>query len=93
LISSGMVQSRDRKPASTWAMARPIFDATRATAMVLFTSPATTTTSGFSRASTGSISTITLAVCCAWEPLPTPRCASGSGIPRSWKKTSDIFPS
>ena len=88
-----MVQSRERRPASTWAMARPIFAATSATAMVLFTSPATTTTSGFSRASTGSISTITFAVCCACEPEPTPRCTSGSGIPRSRKNTSDIFAS
>ena len=75
------------------AIGMPIFAATRATARVLFTSPATTTTSGLSRARTGSTSIITLAVCCACEPLPTPRCTSACGIPRSWKNTSDIFTS
>jgi len=91
LTSSGIRQSHDRNPASMCATATPSFAATSATATVELTSPATTTTSGFSRRITGSTSTMIFAVCCACDPLPAPRCASGAGIPRSWKKTSDIL--
>ena len=46
LISSGIVRSQLRNPASTWAMRMPIFAATSAAATVEFTSPYTITQSG-----------------------------------------------
>src|SRR5689334_15277159 len=46
LISSGMVRSNDRSPASTWATGMPRFTATSAHAIVELTSPTTTTPRG-----------------------------------------------
>ena len=46
LISSGMVQSSERSPASRWATGTPSLAAASAQASVEFTSPATTTRSG-----------------------------------------------
>ena len=46
LTSSGMLQSNERRPASTWATAMPSLDAASAQASVELTSPATTTDSG-----------------------------------------------
>ena len=46
LISSGIVQSPDRNPASRWTTGIPSFDAASAQASVELTSPATTTTAG-----------------------------------------------
>jgi hypothetical protein len=46
VISSGMGQSRDRRPASTWAIEMPSLAAASAQATVELTSPATTTRSG-----------------------------------------------
>ena len=46
LISSGMVRSPLRSPASTWASGMPSFTAVRAAASVELTSPTTTTQSG-----------------------------------------------
>ena len=46
LISSGIVQSAERRPASTCATGMPSFEAASAQARVEFTSPATTTRSG-----------------------------------------------
>ena len=46
LISSGIVRSKLRRPASTWPTGMPSFAATSAAASVEFTSPGTSTTSG-----------------------------------------------
>ena len=77
LTSSGMAQSLLRRPASTWAMRQEIrsrsLDATSAQASVEFTSPTTTIQSGRISSSTGSKASMTLAVCLACEPDPTPR--------------------
>ena len=90
LISSGIVRSKLRRPDSTWATAIPIFAAVSAAARVELTSPGTTTRSGRSAASTGSSRSIVRAVCWAWLPEPTSSMWSGSGMPSSSKKTSDI---
>ena len=93
LISSGIDMSKDRRPASTWATFVPSFFAGSAHPMVEFTSPTTTTQSGFSWRRYFSKATMILAVCSAWDPEPTSRCRSGSGISSSRKKTSDMFSS
>ncbi len=90
LISSGIVRSKDRSPASTCATLMPHFEAVSAPASVELTSPTTTTRSGRTSPSTGSSPVITRAVCSAWVPDPTASENSGSGMPRSRKKTSDI---
>ena len=46
LISSGIVRSKLRRPASTWATGTPSLTAVRAQAIVELTSPTTTTASG-----------------------------------------------
>ena len=46
LISSGMVRSKLRRPASTWATGMPSFTAVIVAATVEFTSPTTTTADG-----------------------------------------------
>src|ERR1700704_5866197 len=72
LISSGIDRSNDRSPASTWAMAGRLFpasfDATSAHAKVEFTSPTTSSASGFSSTSTGSNRRMISAVCLACDP-------------------------
>ncbi len=72
LISSGIVRSKERRPASTWPIGMSSFDAVSAAAAVEFTSPGTSTTSGSASSSTGSSRSITRAVCCACDPDPTP---------------------
>ena len=90
LISSGMVRSKLRRPASTWATRVPSLAQTSVHASVEFTSPTTTTQSGFSARQTGSKASITRAVWTAWEPEPTPRLTSGRGTSSSSKNTDDI---
>ena len=77
LISSGMVRSRERRPASTWATRTPSLAHTRAQATVELTSPTTTTQSGCHSRTTGSKAIMTRAVCAACDPLPTSRKRSG----------------
>ncbi len=79
LISSGIVRSNERRPASTWATRTPSFAATRVQAIVEFTSPTTTSQSGAKACSTGSKRSITCAVWAAWLPEPTSRFSSGGG--------------
>ena len=90
LISSGMFQSRDRNPASTWATGMPNFTAAIAQAIVELTSPTTTTASISRFWRYASKATMTPAVCSAWLPEPMSRLTSGSGMPRSRKKPPDI---
>ncbi len=73
LISSGIVRSSLRRPASTWATGISSFAATSDAASVEFTSPTTTTRSGRSVVQTFSNSIITRAVCTACDADPTPR--------------------
>ena len=65
LISSGIVRSKLRRPASTWTTGMPSFTAVRVAASVEFTSPTTSTASGRDAVSTGSRRRITSAVCTA----------------------------
>ncbi len=90
-ISSGMLRSKLRSPASRWANWTPSFTATSATASVEFTSPGTITRSGRSSSMTGSILSITRAVWTAWVPEPTLRTYSGEGMPSSSLKIADII--
>ena len=90
LISSGMVRSNERSPASTWATRAPSFEATSVQAMVEFTSPTTTTQSGAKAVSTGSNRIMIWAVCPAWLPEPTSRLSSGGAISSSSKNTCDM---
>ena len=62
LISSGIVRSKLRRPASTWATGTPSLTAVRAQAIVELTSPTTTTASGRCSSTTGSNRFITSAV-------------------------------
>jgi hypothetical protein len=71
LVSSGMVRSNERRPASMWPMGIWSFAATSAAASVELTSPGTSTTSGETSSRIGSRRSITRAVCCACEPEPT----------------------
>ena len=59
----------------------------RVQAMVEFTSPTTTTQSGFSARQIGSNRFMTSAVWTAWEPEPTSRLKRGAGMPSSSKNT------
>ena len=72
LISSGIVQSPDRRPASRWTIGIPSFDAASAQASVEFTSPATTTTAGRLDIRISSNAIRTLPVCSPCVPEPTP---------------------
>ena len=72
LISSGIVRSNERRPASTWPIGMRSLAAVSAAASVEFTSPGTSTTSGSASSSTGSSRSMTAAVCCACDPEPTP---------------------
>jgi hypothetical protein len=93
LISSGIVRSNDRSPASTCAHGRHSFAATSAPASVEFTSPTTTSMSGLRACTTFSSSIRIFPVCSACDPDPTPRSTSGAGSPSSSKNTADIFAS
>jgi hypothetical protein len=90
LISSGIVRSPLRRPASTWATRIPSLLATSAAAAVEFTSPYTTTQFGRSASRTGSIRSMMRAVCTACDADPTSRLTSGAGMPRSRKNEADI---
>ena len=97
LISSGMLRSKERRPASTCATSgrkRPgplgILAVTRAEARVELTSPTTITMSGFSRSTTSSNFFIISAVWHACDPEPTPRWTFGVGRSRSRKKEPDM---
>ncbi len=72
-VSSGIVRSKLRSPASTCATGTSSFAATSEHASVEFTSPTTATRSGRSRSTTPSKAVMILAVCAACEPEPTPR--------------------
>ena len=69
----------------------PSLTATRATASVELTSPGTITRSGRSASITGSIRSMTRAVCTACDAEPTPSTWSGSGTPSSSRKMPDII--
>src|SRR5258708_20996162 len=97
LISSGIDRSKDRNPASTCAIigrepveSNEILEGTKAQPIVEFTSPTTTTTSGFSAKTTPSNFFIISAVCAACDPEPTPKSTSDSGRFTSLKKDPDI---
>ena len=68
----------------------PSLTATSVAASVELTSPGTITRSGRSASSTGSMRSITRAVCTAWLAEPTPSMWSGAGTPSSSRKMSDI---
>jgi len=91
LISSGMVRSKERSPASTWPTGTSNLAQTKAAATVELTSPYTSTRSGFRSRMTGSKLRMISAVCQAWLPEPTSRLTSGSGISSCEKNTSDMF--
>ena len=93
LISSGIERSKLRSPASTCATRTPSFTATSAQAIVLFTSPTTTTQSGRCSRTTGSNRFMISAVCTAWLAEPTSRLICGSGIPSCRKNSSLMFAS
>ena len=88
--SSGIDRSNERSPASTCPTGIPHFAATSAQATVELTSPTTSTASTSVDESHSSNATITPAVWTAWLPDPTPRLATGSGMPSDSKKLSDI---
>ncbi len=90
LTSSGMLQSNERRPASTWAIAMPSLEAASAHASVELTSPATTTASGRMSSRTFSNAESTLAVCTPCVPEPTPRKTSTWGKLRSASTSSDM---
>jgi hypothetical protein len=90
LISSGMVRSPLRRPASTCAMGTPRRTAVRAAATVEVTSPTTTTQSGFRSSSTGSSRRMTSAVWPTAVSARASRFTSGAGISRLAKNDSDI---
>ena len=74
--------SQTRKPIKVQVDVPEIsFTATVPHAMVLLTSPTTSTASGRCSRRTGSKAFMMSAVCAACEPLPTSRLRSGSGIP------------
>ena len=71
LISSGIVSSKERSPASTWPTGMCNLLATSAPASTAFVSPCTSRISGFSSKRTSSIPSIILPVCFPCEPDPT----------------------
>ena len=70
LISSGIVSSKLRRPASTWAIGSPVFDATSAAATVELTSPYTIASAGSSAAKAPSRATMIAAVWTACDARP-----------------------
>ena len=90
LISSGIVLSNERSPASTWASGTPSFAPASAAPTVEFTSPYSTVSAGGFAWYSRSMPTSTSAVCEACVPEPTPRFTSGFGSPSWTKNTSDI---
>ena len=78
LISSGIVRSHERRPASMWPTGMFSFDAVSAAASVELTSPGTSTMSGLTSFSSGSSRSITRAVWTACVPEPTSRWWSGA---------------
>ena len=90
LISSGIVLSNERSPASTCASGTPSFAPASAAPIVEFTSPYRTASDGEFSRNSRSMPTSTSAVCVACVPDPTPRLTSGLGSPSWTKNTSDI---
>ena len=90
LISSGMVSSKLRSPASTCASGTPSLAPASDAPIVEFTSPYTTASAGGVRVNSSSMPTMTSAVCLACVPDPTPRLTSGRGRPSCTKKISDM---
>ena len=82
--SSGISQSRERRPDSMWATATRSLVAASAAARVELTSPATSTRSAGCSSRSASMPVSAAAVCSAWVPEPTPRLASGSRI---WRRS------
>ena len=73
LISSGIVRSKLRRPASTWATFTPSFTAASAQPTVLLTSPNTTKPSGLFLSKCSSYRSRMRAVCAPCDPDPTSR--------------------
>ena len=90
LISSGMLRSKLRSPASTWTTGIRFLLATRLQASVELTSPTTITQLGSTSSSTGSKRRMISAVCTACVPEPTSRFKSGAGNSRSANSRSFI---
>ena len=91
LCSSGIDQSKLRRPDSTWQTGIWSFAAASAPASVELTSPGTTTMSGFSSRKTCSSSISARAVCAPCKPEPTSSWKWGVGSGSSAKKTSLTF--
>ena len=91
LISSGIVSSKLRRPASTWATGRTELGRhERRRHRRVDVAVDDDERRPESAANVRSRATMSAAVWPAWVPDPTPRLMSGSGRPRSRKKTSDI---
>ncbi len=88
LCSSGIDQSKLRRPASRWQTGMPSFTAASAPASVEFTSPGTTTRSGFSSTNASSSPASARAVCAPCAPEPTSSWTWGRGRGSSSKNTS-----
>ena len=91
LISSGIVRSQLRMPASTCATCVCSFLATIAQAIVEVTSPTTITKSAGCAISSFSNAIMICAVSSACVPPPQPKLISGAGIANSSKNVSDMF--
>ena len=92
-ISSGIFQSKLRKPDSTWPIGTPNFAAANEHAIVELTSPKTIIILGWSSTRTFSYNDNIFPVCSPWDPLPTSKLISGFFIPSSWINIFDIFSS
>ncbi len=93
LISSGMLRSPLRSPASTCMTGMSFFTAVSAQAMVELTSPTTSTAAGRCWSRTGSKRCMIALVCMAWVPEPTPKSMSGSGMPSCSKNCTFMLAS
>ena len=91
LISSGIAQSRERRPASTWATGTSSLAAASAHASVPLTSPPTTTIDTCGSSSSTCSNPIRMRpVCSPWAPEPTRRNRSGAGKARSSSMSADM---
>src|SRR2546430_15381721 len=79
LISSGMLRSKLRSPASTWARGNDILLATRPAAIVDVTSPTTITRLGRASVNTQASRTMVSAAAATHEPGVAPTVAAGPG--------------
>src|SRR5208283_5398873 len=78
-----MVRSNERNPASTCPTRTPSLAQTSTVATVEFTSPYTSTMSGWRSTTSGSRRIMISAVCFACVPEPTARFTSGAGMDES----------